>query len=199
MRKKGFNMREDHFKAQLIPNGYSCTLPTRLGELLYEAETKYGPRDKNYTLLGIEFGPGTNQIWYPGDRGYIAIQLAMNALDDLQFSIYQLAHECIHLLAPSGQSGALVIEEGLATVFSEDVVYRLFQVTGMTTGAPAYVSAAAQVRELLMVNPDAVKLLRNQEPSFNKLTQNHFTQLFPTIDLVLVDNLLKPFRKLPQK
>jgi hypothetical protein len=59
-------------------------------------------------------------IWYPGDRKHIVIQLSVNCLTDLPRACYQLAHECIHLLAPTGRQNANNLEEGLATLFSED-------------------------------------------------------------------------------
>ena len=95
-------------------SGFSWTLTSRLGDILSKAETAYGPRDMNWTILGIEFCSNVPQIWFPENCRHIAIQLATNALGDTAIACYQLAHEVIHLLAPNGQHIAPVIEEGLA-------------------------------------------------------------------------------------
>src|SRR5437763_183874 len=127
-------MNASHFVAEhrSARDGFTWTLPSRLGALLNEAERLYGERDRSYTILGVEFGPGDPQIWFPGNRRHIVIQLADNALENTALAVYQLAHETIHLLSPTGTANAPVLEEGLATAFAEGVVARDFSRTGMT-------------------------------------------------------------------
>lgn len=48
-----------------IDGGYTWTLASLLGDMLTEAQNRYGERDLNYTILGIEFSPHGPQIWYP--------------------------------------------------------------------------------------------------------------------------------------
>lgn len=51
--------------AQQIPNGFSYTLTSKLGDILNNAEILFGPRDYSYTILGIEFYNLPNpQVWY---------------------------------------------------------------------------------------------------------------------------------------
>src|SRR3990167_6713780 len=101
--------------AKPITSGYTWTLTSRLGSLLQLAESQFGARDKDYTILGIEFGSTGPFIWYPGNCKNIAIQLSLESLKSEHCALYELAHECIHLLSPTGKKNANVLEEGLAT------------------------------------------------------------------------------------
>jgi hypothetical protein len=100
-------------------SGYSWTLAAALGEMLLFAEEKFGPRDTNWTLLGIDFSSDGGQTWTPGNCGHIIIQLEMNCLTDRHAAYCTLAHECIHLLSPTGKTDANVLEEGLAVFFEQ--------------------------------------------------------------------------------
>jgi hypothetical protein len=185
-------MLPSHFVADAIDGGHTYTLPSRLGGLLAEAERLFGRRDLSYTILGVEFGPETPQLWFPRNCKHVLIQLHRSALSDNVLALYQLAHECIHLLAPTGGRGAPVIEEGLATVFSEDWVEKSFGRRNMTT-LDSYKNAAALVRSLLVVEPDAIKKLRERQPSFANFTPDDFAACCPTVHLTLVEQLIAPF------
>ena len=187
-------MESTHFNATALPthDGYSWTLTTRLGAILHEIEQKYGDRDLSWTILGVEFGPGSPQIWFPGNRKQVAVQRAANALNNTGIACYQLAHECVHLLAPSGNGSAPVLEEGLATMFSEDHVNREFGLTGLTNDA-RYTAAASAVRDLYKLAPDAIQKLRNVEPAFRCMTPDTFIRANLAVPRQLVDTLLSPF------
>lgn len=189
-------MRFDHFCAVELDerDGYTFTLPSRLGRMLLEVETLYGKRDPSWTILGIEFGPGTPQLWYPGNRKNIVIQLATNALDDTSLACYQLAHECVHLLSPTGGNHAPVFEEGLATVFSEDYVKRVFD-REIPAGLPSYSAAAALVRELLLIDSQSILKLRSVEPAFTLFTEDTFVKAEVPAPPELIRRLLTPFQR----
>ncbi|ELY2495319.1 hypothetical protein [Cronobacter sakazakii] len=180
--------------ARPLPNGsgYTWTLTTRLGAILRELESSYGERDKSWTILGIEFEKNGPQIWYPGNCKNIAIQLAHNALDNEMLACYQLSHEAVHLLAPSGNRSAPVIEEGLATMFSEDFVEREFGAKNVTN-LEKYVEAAAIVRQLLKKYPDAITKLRSIEPAFYKMTASTFKSAGINVEDELATKLLSRF------
>ena len=185
---------KSHYMAQSLPHndGYTWTLATRLGAMLKEIECLYGPRDKDYTPIGIEFSESGPQIWFPGNCKHIAIQLNLNALNQNVLACYQLAHEAIHLLAPDGQSGAPVLEEGLATVYSEDFVQRNFGASGLTKML-SYIYAAQRVRELIEVDTVAVTKLRKIEPSFKKMTAETFELVSINLSELKIQILLAGF------
>jgi hypothetical protein len=64
------------FCCQPLPGGgYSWTLTSQLGELLAEAERRFGLRDTTWTPLGIEFCGEIPHLWYPGNRRQVSIIL----------------------------------------------------------------------------------------------------------------------------
>lgn len=189
-------MRFDHFCAEELEthDGYTFTLPSRLGRILQEVETLYGKRDQSWALLGIEFGPGSPQLWYPRGLKNIVIQLASNALDDTPLACYQLAHECVHLLSPTGGNNAPVFEEGVATVFSEDYVKRTFDLE-ISADLGSYSAAAALVRELLLIDPQSIFKLRSVEPAFTLITEDTFKKAGVQAPSELIQQLLMPFQR----
>lgn len=190
-------MEESHFQAVPLESndGYTWTLVTRLGDMLQEATGLYGPRDMSWTILGVEFGLEIPQIWYPGSRKDVVVQLGRSAIDDTLQACYQLAHESIHLLSPSGSSFAPVLEEGLAVAFSEDYVKANFGRI-YTSQTPSYQVAARLVRELLSADPQAVKKLREVEPSFTKMTHETFDAARVIVPEGLIQKLLQSFVRL---
>lgn len=178
-----------HFLATPIPaGGFSWTLPSLLGEMLVRAEALYGPRDASYTMLGIEFSIGPPQIWYPGSRKHVVVQLNITALQDNYLARYQLAHECIHLLSPTGGPHALVLEEGLAVAFAEDSVGP--NSDGQTpTNDPKYAAACRLVRTFISRYPDAIKRLRAIEPGISKITPDRFRSEVPDLPPAITERL----------
>ena len=187
-------MEASHFVANALPEntGYTWTLTSRLGSIIREVEALYGERDKSWTILGVEFGPGIPMLWYPGDCMHVAIQLSANALESTSIASYQLAHEAVHLLSPTGGNEAPVLEEGIATVFSEDYMLRNFHLRGLTD-LVSYRNAAALVRELETISPSAIVRLRRVEPSFAKMTVATFTEAAVDAPQNLINDLLSPF------
>ncbi|MEE4140943.1 hypothetical protein [Pseudomonas viridiflava] len=187
-------MKESHFQAERLASngGYTWTLVTRLGDMLQQAINLYGPRDMSWTILGVEFVLDGPRIWYPESRKDVVVQLGRLALNDTVQACYQLAHESIHLLAPFGSSLAPALEEGLATVFSEDYVKAKFGVI-YTPETPSYQAAASLVRHLLSADPKAIKKLREVELSFMKMTQETFDTAKVIVPEGLIQKLLQPF------
>ena len=185
-----------HFVSDKLPfdQGCSWTLTTRLGMMLQDAEARFGQRDLSYTFLGIEFHGEIPHVWYPGNCKHVAIRLGLPALEDALRVHYQLAHECIHLLAPSGGIGAPAIEEGLATVFAEDYIFREHQVKNYTD-LDSYRDAASLVRTLLSTYPTAIADLRKVEPSFKRMTPTTFERAGLLLDQAMIHSLLEPFQQ----
>ncbi|WP_455917009.1 hypothetical protein [Pantoea agglomerans] len=172
----------DHlFSGELKEREVSWTLTTRTGEMLAELEGRYGPRDKSWTLLGVEFYEHGPDIWYPGSNNnphprHIAIRLSPSAFQNYKEAMFQLSHECVHLLSPQGQARVPVMEEGLATLYSLEIIERLCgHLPGEDYGnVPAYKHAADLVRQLLQYERQAIRKLRNIEPAFCKMTAKTF-------------------------
>ncbi len=147
-------------------DGYTWTLASRLGSMLRVAQDRFGKRDTSYTVLGIEFGGDIPQIWYPGNCGDVIIQLTPACATDTIRACYQLAHECIHLLSPSGGQNANNLEEGLATYFCHQYIWETFGIDWPCT-IPSYAEARSAVEELLSKDPYIVRRLRDHQPAMH--------------------------------
>lgn len=163
-------------------NGYSWTLTSRLGHMLREAQEHYGERDLSYTILGVEFEANGPQIWYPGNCRHIAVQLTPDTATDMIKGCYQLAHECIHLLSPLGTSGANTLEEGLATYFAHEYLKKNFNFS-MPTTIQSYERARNLVSELLAIDHEAIKTLREKEPTISKITAQQIIDQYPSFSV----------------
>jgi hypothetical protein len=179
------------FCCEPIPNGWTYTLITRLGDMLREIERRYGTRDRDWTLLGIEFGGSRPCLWYPGDCGYVSIKLSENARTDPQRAFFQLAHEAVHLLSPTGQRNALVIEEGLATIYAHEMCQRFG--VNLVEGLAEYVYAKSITQEFLNLHPDGIRQLRTRKPSFCDFSAILIHDTFPDVSEKLAADLCEPF------
>lgn len=197
-----FGIPDHLFGAKQDNDSWSMTPATYASRFIQEMEKRYGSRDRSWTYVGVEFHDDVPQVWFPGSREtpprkHIAISLSAEAFSDRQRTVYQLAHECVHLLAPVVGGGAPVIEEGLATAFSEDMIEEWCGNTNKQayTNLPKYANAAARVRELLALAPDAIPRLRATEPAFNRMTADTFARAGLNIPPALVAALLARFPK----
>jgi hypothetical protein len=175
--------------------GYSWTLATRLGEMLAMAEDRYGPRNRDFTPLGVEFVAGPPQIWFPGDRWHVVIQLGLECLSDPLRACYQLAHECIHLLSPVPHGNITVLEDGLATHFAKTYLRTSWSVWWAASGHAAYDAACARVEALLAIDPDAVKHLRATEPIISRISAELIQQAYPPVSADDARVLAAPFER----
>lgn len=184
----------DLFIARPLPtnNGYSWTLASRLGEMLHRAEQFFGPRDPSYTILGVEFCAGTPQLWYPGNRRHIVIQLTMECTTDHVRACSQLAHESVHLLAPTGGRNANVLEEGLATYFSELYLHETFA-TSLPPELASYVDACSRARQLLAIDPSVIRTLRTKQLAIHLVTVDDILAARPDVPRELAESLVAPF------
>jgi|SRR5690554_1300970 len=181
------------FISHPIPNGYSWTITSKLGHILRVAEGKYGPRDHTYTILGIEFNQdGHPRIWYPGDCKNIIIQISMDCMSDINRAVFQVAHEAIHCLCPTGTKTANVLEEGLANLFS--IEYTLTNGNGIwTSNDQKYTDASELVKQLLSFDEDIIKKLRIVQPTISSIDKNLILKTNSNVPENLADSLTKIF------
>lgn len=169
--------------------GYTFTLTTLLGSFIAELEGLYGPRDMSYTPLGIEFYGDVPHLWYPGNRKHVSIVLSESCRADVDRAIFQLAHEAVHLLSPSGSQNAPVVEEGLATLFAAEVSLR--HCLGMhSDGLRSYTQAAMLTRFLLDIDPTIIRRAREQNPYFYEWTSETLSNLIDHKDISLLADVL---------
>jgi hypothetical protein len=173
-------------------DGYTWTLASRLGDMLFLAEKMFGPRDQSYTILGTEFCNGEAQLWYPGNRGHIIIQLNNSCMTDIPQACYQLAHECVHLLSPSGGRHANVLEEGLATHFARSYVRKNFGFD-MMESIPSYTEAREACEQLLNLQSNIIPVLRLRQPAIRLISEQDIIDIRPDCPQALAQKLTTPF------
>ena len=173
---------------------FTYTLTTRLGHILRSAEERFGPRDKDYTILGIEFVDGIPQIWYPSNCKHIAIQLGIECMNDNSQACFQLAHEAIHLLSPTGEpKNATVLEEGLAALFSREYSKTVFPNDWKKPSSLNYQDALEKVEFLTALYPSVIRTLREKEPTMLRITADLIKEMYPDIDPDFAAALTLPF------
>lgn len=172
--------------------GYSWTLASRLGDMLQLAETQFGPCDLSYTILGIEFIASAPKIWFPGDCRHIIIQLGLECIDSMIRACWQLAHESIHLLAPTGTANVNVLEEGLAARFQNVYIQERFAMEPHPH-MPGFAEAAALVTELLALDPQIIKTIRQEEPVISHVTASQIRSHYQAVSLELAEALTQRF------
>lgn len=183
------------FETTKIPNGYSCTIVSKLGHILRIAEERYGKRDTTYTILGIELtNQGCPQIWYPGDCKHIVIQITEECLKDMNHAVFQVAHEAIHCLSPTGKNDANVLEEGLANLFSIEYCRENGHGSNWQSTDQAYTNASNLVEALLKFDRDIIKKLRVIESTISNITKDTIWSVNSSIPVKLVDDLTKKFK-----
>jgi len=176
-----------------IPGGNSWTITSKLGDILLQAENRYGYRDKSYTILGVEFTTDDNpQVWYPQNCNHIIIQITTTCLADMNQAVFQVAHEVIHCLSPSGGRNANVLEEGLACYFS--IEYTKMNGHGIQSyGRPSYQEALTLVEQLLAIDKESIKKARLIQPILSLITKETLMSINSNITNELADKLTNKF------
>lgn len=172
-------------------SGYTWTLTSRLGEMIEKMEAQFGSRDQSWTILGIEFCGHVPKTWFPGNCKHIIIQLGCSALVDPVQALFQLAHECVHLLDPGVFGSATVLEEGLATHFSLQYIKQFH--SNYTTSDTKYAAAAGLAAQLLDKAPTAIKDLRLQGIKISHITASQLLLMCPQLPKSVARALATPF------
>jgi hypothetical protein len=167
-----------NFITEHLPDGtHKFTLATIATNLWSEAEDLYGITVSNYTYGGIELHEGGPLIMYYGK--FIIIRLSVICGVDLNRAKYQIAHEVVHLLSPTGEATASILEEGLATHFSMMIVKRdaeeyYYDITLEHLKGTAYYQPYLMMDTLLKGDSDIIKKLRLIEPIIRNFTSATF-------------------------
>ena len=172
---------------------YTWTLPSLLGDMLAMAQAMFGERDHAYTILGVEYCGDQPRVWCPGNRRDLIVQVSVRCLDEPQRACFQLAHECIHLLGPSGCDGASVIEEGLATWFAQYYMAERLGNPHWRSTMTSYTQAQRRVEALLALDADAIKTIRQVQPTFGLMTSDLLLKHYPALGEERAAALVAPF------
>ncbi len=139
-------------------------LPAQAGEfadtlnhMLSLAENQYGPRDQAFTIWNVEFTrkhPSVYGLRFGAKVVTVILSRSVLALarkGEWRNAYWELAHECVHLLSPPTEKGAIVLEEGVACWFQRTYMrehYGFERPQKMACNA----SAEAKLQELLNID-----------------------------------------------
>ena len=182
----------------LVPDGkdHTGTLAYQLSKMLHMVEELFGPRDYSYTILDIEFASDGPQIWYPRNHRHIIVQLNVSTATDMPKAYYQMAHETIHLLAPTRLCDVTVFEEGVACYFAAYYMKEEWNDYSWSPGDPKYEYALALIKPRLDEDIKCVGRLRARQPSFQKMTKEEIEGEFPDLCPDKVKLLVSPFSEM---
>lgn len=155
--------------------------------LLSEAESLLGDRDQAKIILPTRFHDGGPCIMNSYDgKGAWAV-LSANAAGYWPTTLYELAHETVHLLNPVvGYTNYL--EEGVAVAFSVDMSKT--QTTHPMSPCDQFYSKAYElVQKLPNGVYESAKQIRAQCGSLGAASPAALIQLFPELDVQLIEDL----------
>lgn len=162
------------------PSGYTYTIASRASHAMCEVESLFGPRVDGFFYAGHEFSANGPQTWFPGNCGHVVIQLSLECMNDYNRAVFQISHEVVHLLSPQIRGTANNLEEGLATWFQERYTLRETGQT-MTTTMPCYSAAKSAVSQLLSIDPDSVRKMREIEPCLASISEALIRDICPSL------------------
>lgn len=170
------------------PNAY--TLAARLAQMLIEAETLFGPRDKSFTIVGLEFRTGNPHIFLPERNDFVAIRLSSGSIDNYDLLCGELAHEAIHCLSPI-PGGAKVLEEGIAVWFAR---YYCQKHLNFAPHEPQNYAAWRTAYEgLHNLHADTVRLIRqSRQANLNAITADDIQAIVPRFPRPAAEALILP-------
>jgi len=189
----------------IINKDNSWTLTSILGNMMQLAEQLYGERDCRYTILGYEFFGQVPHIYFFEGDFTVIVRLGEQCLLNPEEACNQLAQEVIHLLAPVKE--ASVLEEGIATNFRSIYMchqYRKLRwpISGRSwddASHPAYSEAMELARELLEIDSDAIKKLRQRERSMSRFSPGLICDNYPSYPLNKAEELCRGFESWRKK
>lgn len=162
---------------------------------LSEAVQKYGPLIPGFKFAGVILvSDGPPKVSFP-TPGEILIHLTESVVNYEPQAIFQLAHEVVHVISPAGQAITNNLEEGVATYNSklmtdrdsDDLTY-----TDRGIKGTKYAEPLNKVQELLNIDPEAIKKIRELQPKLLKVTPEDFKNAGLNVPQKLVEYLLKP-------
>jgi hypothetical protein len=171
------------------------SLRRRFMEILEEAELRFGAREPGREILEPELHADVPRCMFL--LGGILVKLGDSCRGDVPNTVYQMAHEAVHCLAPVDAGAATVLEEGLATKFACDLRAAMDgHANGdhLRTGSAQYDDALNRVRRLLASTGDpGVRSLRASHPKLSPIDAATIRAAFPGVSASDADALARAF------
>jgi hypothetical protein len=181
-----------------------------LVDVLYkDVQDRFGPAiPGQWEFAMIDYDDATGPaITYP--EGYMLhprewkyhITLTTNTKSDWSNGIFQLSHETLHRLSPTGDPQTNNLEEGAAVYYSKIALEEhaddeeFFEAALQNIQKTGYPYAYDLVKLLLEKYPDAIMQLREKEGRFTEIKKEHFEEAGIDMEETLIGQLLEDFLK----
>jgi hypothetical protein len=151
------------------------------------AESCFGQRDMTYELRPPAFAPDGPYIMVWHEPKAVGAILSPNAANSWDVAIFELAHECVHMLNPvTGYTNHL--EEGIATDF-QLLITPVLTARVVTANMEKYLHARSLVEEL---GTDVIQIgrqIREQFGAFKAISSDDVAKLWPGHRIELYESL----------
>jgi len=113
-------------------------------------------------------------------------------MHDMNKAVFQVAHEAIHCLSPTGRKTANALEEGLANLFA--IEYTFSNGNGIwTSGDQKYTDASELVKQLTSIDSEMIKKLRTVQPIISSIDKDLIMRINTNVPEELANNITKTF------
>lgn len=159
-------------------------------EMLQQVEARFGASVGDREIVAIVAdGP---MVTVPIGNGRFEVHVQHWNVNDRRQTLFQLAHEMVHVLSQDAQVQPTYLEEGLATVFQQTFDSARYGLPALQV-AGEYEVARQNVEQLLALDPEAVRKIRETESTISKVTSDQMRSVLPSCDRELAERLAKSF------
>lgn len=179
---------------------------TQFNNLFKVAQLIFGDAINDWTFGGVEATEVSGLKYYP-INAVVTIGIDKLVINQPPLYVFHLSHEICHLLHPGMEYKSkklhptLVINEGISTWFQMLIMQNNYTQAQLFAKElkdvkPESYNAYLLVDELLEINSDAIKLLRNVQPRIDKLVMDDFDKAGVLAPMELKRQLLEPLCEL---
>ena len=161
-------------------------------ELLALAEHLLGPRDGSKQIYQPAFhSDGPPFLRNTPDKDGAFVELSQNAAGYWPTTVFEMAHETVHLLNPVA-GGTNFLEEGIAVAFSR-IAPQIYGLPLNEIEIGAYADALALVQSLPPDVFTAARMVRETVGALSATTLDDLANMFPSVERSVLCRLSQPF------
>lgn len=158
-----------------------------------EASAQYGIPAHTRIILPVNFrDAGGPDCTYPTSNT-IQVTIRDYCQTDMGSAHYQLSHEAIHTLSPVTKQDVTVLEEGVATLFSHEFLFKHTGIYWGSSGDQRYDDAWTLVNSLNAIETNAISIIFGKYQTLSYLTAQNIIDEIPSVNRALADSLVRKF------
>lgn len=170
-------------------------------KIMNTVETLFGKKNPEFDFVGILLNDDAPCLYFPLEYAErkVEIRITNDCEYNLVKAVFQVSHECVHLLYPNLWGSSTYLEEGIATFFSHWYTNKHYGPIRISN--KKYLVAANMAMALFQRFPNLIKELRGMEPNIARITKDMILAFSPApIDESLAGALATNFQsELPEE